>query len=148
MVCVGVEERRCDGVCGLIASPSSFFSSFSSLVGGVRGSARAALRARTLSPNTIVFLALYCLLPFSLCLAFLPSSFFAPPLFFCCYGMAVCDLPCVGVFGGHDGDGESVSFVLGFLVVACSAFSVSAVAASAVAFGAEDSSVVWVVGSA
>ena len=49
---------------------SSTFSSFSfSSVVGVRGSARAALRARTLSPNTIVFL---CLLLFSL-----PS----PPVF-------------------------------------------------------------------
>ena len=57
-------------------------------------------------------------------------------------------LPCVGVFGGHDGYGESVSFVFVFLVVACSAFSVFAVAASAVAFGAEDSAVVGVVGSA
>nr|DAK21401.1 MAG TPA: hypothetical protein [Caudoviricetes sp.] len=32
--------------------------------------------------------------------------------------------------------------------MACSAFASSSVAASAVAFGAEDSSVVWVVGSA
>ena len=32
-----------------------------SFVGGVRGSARAALRARTLSPNTIVSLLFYCL---------------------------------------------------------------------------------------
>ena len=55
--------------------------------------------------------------------------------------------PCVGVFGGHDGDRESVSFFLVFLVVACSAFAASAVAASAVAFGAEDSSVVRMVGS-
>nr|DAO87851.1 MAG TPA: hypothetical protein [Caudoviricetes sp.] len=34
------------------------------------------------------------------------------------------------------------------MVVACSAFSSSSVAASAVAFGAEDSPVVWVIGSA
>lgn len=57
-------------------------------------------------------------------------------------------LPCVGVLCWHDGYGESVSFVLVFLVVAGPAFSVSAVAASAVAFGAEDSAVVWVIGSA
>lgn len=60
----------------------------------------------------------------------------------------MCDSPCVGVFGGHDSDGEPVSFVTVFLVVACSSFSVSSVAASAVAFGAEDSSVVRVIGSA
>ena len=45
-------------------------------------------------------------------------------------------LPCVRVFGGHDSDRESVSFVFVFLVVAGPAFSVLAVASSAVAFGA------------
>ena len=117
-------------VCGRCLS--SFFSSFSSLlfVVGVRGSARAALRARTLSPNTIVFLAPYCSL-----LLFLPP----PPFFFLRLSIVRSGgvrLPCITVFGGHDGDGESVSFVFVFLVVAGSAFSVSAVAASAVAFGA------------
>nr|DAK21400.1 MAG TPA: hypothetical protein [Caudoviricetes sp.] len=37
---------------------------------GVRGSARAALRARTLSPNTIVFLVCLVCLVFFLCPAF------------------------------------------------------------------------------
>ena len=107
----------------------SLSSSFSCV--GVRGSARAALRARTLSPNTIAFLVcLFCLF-FSLLL----PAFFTLRLSFCWNGGGVC-LPCVGVFGGHDCDGESVSFVTVFLVVACSSFTVSAVASSAVAFGA------------
>ena len=109
---------------------------------GVRGSARAALRARTLSPNTIVF---------SLFLLLVPLLFYSPPFFFRCFFFCwnggVC-LPCVRVFGWHDSDRESVSFVFVFLVVACSAFPVSSVASSAVAFCAEDSAVVWVVGSA
>lgn len=108
---------------GVFSSPSS---SSSSCV-GVRGSARAALRARTLSPNTIVFPLLSCLL---LCF----PSFCAPS--FCVRNGGGACLPCVGVFGGHDSDRESVSLVLVFLVVACSSFAVSAVAASAVAFGA------------
>lgn len=43
--------------CAVSCASSLFlvFSSFSFFVGGVRGSARAALRARTLSPNTIAF---------------------------------------------------------------------------------------------
>ena len=49
----GLEWRWCDGGCGLVAL-SSLSSSFLFVV-GVRGGARAALRARTLSPNTIVF---------------------------------------------------------------------------------------------
>ena len=101
---------------------------------GVRGSARAARRARTLSPNTIVF-----------------SSLYSPPFFIirlsCYCGMAAGDSPCVGVLCWHDCDGESVSFVLVFLIVACSPLAVSSVAASAVAFGAEDSPVVRMVGS-
>ena len=60
---------------------------------GVRGSARAALRARTLSPNTIVFLLLSSLLSSSF------FSFFSP---FFYVGMAVEGSPCVTVFGGHD----------------------------------------------
>lgn len=101
MVYVGAEERRCllsavnsscvagcgiagcEGVHGLVclvlllsclcllcplSSPLFFF------VIGVRGSARAALRARTLSPNTIVFsLPIVCPL-----VSFLSSSFFIP----------------------------------------------------------------------
>ena len=92
MVCVG----RNGGVCG-VCSPQ--FSFFLSLCCGVRGSARAALRARTLSPNTIVFPL--CVLSCSL---FSSSLLFHHPLFFCC-GMAVCVLPCVGVLCWHDGDG-------------------------------------------
>nr|DAK80331.1 MAG TPA: hypothetical protein [Caudoviricetes sp.] len=64
---------------------------------GVRGSARAALRARTLSPNTIASLLLCSLLSvprFSSCPAFLR---------YC--GMAVGDSPCVGVLCWHDCDG-------------------------------------------
>ena len=51
-------------VCGLVVClPLPFFPSSSiSLVGGVRGSARAALRARTLSPNTIASPLLFRLL--------------------------------------------------------------------------------------
>ena len=71
----------------------SVFSVFSFLFcRGVRGSARAALRARTLSPNTVVF-------SFPIACSF--SSFFSSffllsfasslflPLFFCVFGMAV-----------------------------------------------------------
>ena len=72
--------------------------------------------------------------------------FSCPPLFFCAESRV--RLPCVRVFGWHDSNRESVSFVFVFLVVARSAFPSSSVAASAVAFGAEDSAVVWVVGSA
>ena len=123
----------------------SLFSSSSSLCVGVRGSARAAMRARTLSPNTIASpLAAASLLFSSLFPAFLCLSFTSRLSVF---GMAVGDSPCVAVLCWHDGDGESVSFVLVFLVVACSAFSSSPVAASAVAFGAEDSAVVREVGS-
>ena len=104
----------------------------SSSCAGVRGSARAALRARTLSPNTITVLV-----SLVACLFFPRLAFLRVPLFFCVFGMAVvCGSPCVRVFGGHDGNRESVSFVLVFLVVACSSFPVPSVAASAVAFGA------------
>ena len=67
----------------------SLFLSFSSPLSlrvGVRGSARAALRARTLSPNTIVFpLAAFVLL-FSF--SSRPAFLRAPPFLF--VGMAVC----------------------------------------------------------
>lgn len=121
-------------------------SSSVSLVGGVRGSARAALRARTLSPNTIAFPLVACLLSSVFCL--LPASPFFDPRLSYCWNGGGCDSPCVGVPSWHDGNRESVSFVLVFLVVARSAFSSSSVAASAVAFGAEDSSVVRMVGAA
>ena len=85
-------------VSSLVFSLLSVFPLSFPLVGGVRGSARAALRARTLSPNTIASLLLLALS--SLC----------PPLFFiirlsCYCGMAVCDSPCVGVLCWHDCDG-------------------------------------------
>lgn len=62
---------------------------------GVRGSARAAVRARTLSPNTIASPLLSSLL-----FLFCSPSFFAPRL--SCCGIAVCDSPCVGVPSWHD----------------------------------------------
>ena len=100
--CVG----RKSGAYGVRYAVSQFIRSLPLLlpllpfVIGVRGSARAALRARTLSPNTTVC-SLFLLFLFS---SLLPSSFFVSRL--SVFGMAVgvC-LPCVGVFGGHDGDG-------------------------------------------
>ena len=67
---------------------------------GVRGSARAAQRARTLSPNTIAFLLLLALssLLFS-------APRFSSPSAFLFVGMAVCDSPCVTVLCWHDGYG-------------------------------------------
>lgn len=67
---------------------------------GVRGSARAALRARTLSPNTIVFPLFLLFAP--------PVSFRSSPFFFArlsSVGIAVGGSPCVRVFGWHDSDG-------------------------------------------
>ena len=69
------------------------------VVVGVRGSARAAQRARTLSPNTIVFLLLCSFLS----VPRLFSLLFVPRL--SAFGMAVCDSPCVGVLCWHDGYG-------------------------------------------
>nr|DAV86580.1 MAG TPA: hypothetical protein [Caudoviricetes sp.] len=74
MVCVGWKG----GVCCLRAAITiwwcvsclvlSCLVLFSLLFVGVRGSARAALRARTLSPNTIAFPVVFsCLLPCSVC---------------------------------------------------------------------------------
>lgn len=90
------------GVCGLVACL------LLSLCVGVRGSARAAMRARTLSPNTIaspLLFALSSLLFSSSLLAFLRSSPFFVPRLSCYCGMAVCDSPCVGVLCWHDCDG-------------------------------------------
>ena len=76
-----VHVLSCSIVCGLWNGGGSRRSSFSSLclslllVGGVRGSARAALRARTLSPNTIV-LCLLCSFLFSPLPAFLRAPLF------------------------------------------------------------------------
>lgn len=80
--------------CGVLLLVFFFFFLFV----GVRGSARAALRARTLSPNTIVLL---CCLVFSCPLC--SSLFFV--FRFSSVGMAVGDSPCVGVSSWHDGDG-------------------------------------------
>ena len=113
--------------------------------GGVRGSARAALRARTLSPNTIVS-SLLCSLLSSLFSA--PPRLSSRPAFPFIVEWRRGDSPCITVLCWHDSNRESVSSVTVFLVVACSSFASPAVAASAVAFGAEDSSVVWVIGSA
>ena len=78
-------------------SLSSSFSFFLLCV-GVRGSARAAMRARTLSPNTIVsFLVVFSLLFAALRLSVCPAFLFV--------GMAVWGSPCVAVFGWHDCDG-------------------------------------------
>nr|DAV57080.1 MAG TPA: hypothetical protein [Caudoviricetes sp.] len=141
MVCVGWNGGVCEGVVVLLFVFLCFPSSSLCLV-GVRGSARAAPRARTLSPNTIVFLVSCCSLAIlsSFLLAFSRSAFL------CLEWRG--GSPCVRVFGGHDSNRESVSFVFVFLVVACSSFASSSVASSAVASGAEDSAVVWVIGSA
>ena len=105
-VCVGVERRgafhsRCGvwngGVCGCVVLSFVLFClvclSFSLFVVGVRGSARAALRARTLSPNTIVCLS---------SVLFTVRFLYCPP-FVCWNGGG--GLPCVAVLCWHDGDG-------------------------------------------
>ena len=115
---------------------------------GVRGSARAALRARTLSPNTIVSPLCFLVVLVSPSLLFSSLPAFLPPLSLSIIGMAVGDSPRVRVLCWHDSNRESVSFVLVFLVVACSSFSSSSVAATTVAFCAEDSPVVRVITSA
>lgn len=78
----------------LLAFLLSLPLSFSSFVGGVRGSARAALRARTLSPNTTVFFFLpvssFLLLP----VFFLHPSFLVFGMAVCVYHVSVC---CVGM---------------------------------------------------
>ena len=71
-LCWGGMAVGCDGLVTCFPSLSSLSSSSSSLLIGVRGSARAALRARTLSPNTIVF---------PCCLAYLSSLFSPLPAF-------------------------------------------------------------------
>ena len=90
-----VEERWC--ACVVFSSLSLLFSS--SLLFGVRGSARAALRARTLSPNTIASSCCLSSSPLFLC-----PPFFCVPPFFLLEWRWVCS-PCVGVLGGHDCDG-------------------------------------------
>ena len=86
---------------GVVSSLVFLFSlpSSSPLCVGVRGSARAAQRARTLSPNTIVspLVVLSCLV-FSAPRLSSPSAF---PF----VGMAAGDSPRVGVLCWHDGYG-------------------------------------------
>ena len=95
--------------CGMAGGRLSFSSlCLPLLLGvGVRGSARAALRARTLSPNTIVSSACCSSsLLFSLFVPRLSSRlpvFFAPR--FSSVGMAVDDSPRVTVLCWHDCDG-------------------------------------------
>ena len=76
--------------CCLVSSSSLLF-----LFVLVFGVVRAQLCEHARYPRT----PLCC--PFSLIVS---SSLFFSPLF-CVLGIAVCDSPCVGVFGGHDGDG-------------------------------------------
>ena len=81
LVCCGVcFSVVCAGcvVSSFVFPVFSFSFSSVSLVGGVRGSARAAMRARTLSPNTIVSVLLCSFFP-SLSLPAFPFV-----------GMAVC----------------------------------------------------------
>ena len=86
-----------------LSSLSSLSSSSLFFAVGVRGSARAALRARTLSPNTIVFLlfllSLFVFAP-RLSSVLCSSSFSHAPLF-CVFGIAVggyhVSLCCVGM---------------------------------------------------
>lgn len=97
--CVIVEERRGDG-CVVHCS----LSSFSSSAVGVRGSARAALRARTLSPNTIassccLVFPFFCSLPFLP----LPLPLPLPSAFLLLLNGGGCS-PCVGALCWHDGD--------------------------------------------
>ena len=90
------------GVCGsccLSCFVSSLFFLLLFLCAGVRGSARAALRARTLSPNTTVFPCCVLCLVLSSPLPRSPPFFNSLP-FFCCrmavgvYHVSVC---CVGM---------------------------------------------------
>ena len=128
----------CEGVCGLVLSFSSFFLS-SLLLVLVFGVVRAQLCEHARYPRTPLCSLVVLFLFFSSLL------FFFPPFYY--WNGGVCS-PCVGVLCWHDSNRESVSFSLVFLVVACPAFASSSVAASAVAFGAEDSPVVRVIGSA
>lgn len=80
--CVALLTVEWRGVCGLVARLLFLFSLL--LCRGVRGSARAALRARTLSPNTIVFSRLLAVVFSSLSLA----AFSRCPPFFV-FGIAV-----------------------------------------------------------
>nr|DAE80138.1 MAG TPA: hypothetical protein [Caudoviricetes sp.] len=86
---------------GVTISLLLFLLPLSSSCVGVRGSARAALRARTLAPNTIAFSLVVCCVFFSL---LLPA--FPPPPVFPVIGMADGEgSPCVGVLCWHDCDG-------------------------------------------
>ena len=99
---VGCGMAGCGAVCGLVALSSLFYSPalflFLSSCVGVRGSARAALRARTSSPNTIVR---SCCLVFSP--LFLPRLSSCPAFLFLEWRWG--GSPCVGALCWHDGDG-------------------------------------------
>ena len=140
-----VEWRWCDGCVVFVACLSCSLSSLLLLLLllVVFGVVRAQPCEHARYPRTPLCLSC-CLssLLFSLC-----STFLYRPLF-CVWNGGGGVSPCVGMFGGHDGNRESVSFSFVFLIVACPAFAVSSVASSAVAFGAEDSAVVRVIGSA
>ena len=125
------------------SSLSSFFL-FLFLFVLVFGVVRAQPCEHARYPRTPLYFSC-CVLSSLLFSSPLPAFPRAPPFF--CWNGGVC-LPCVGVLCWHDSNRESVSFVFVFLVVACSAFASSSVAASTVAFGAQHSPVVWVVGSA
>ena len=88
-------EGRCAMGWCLALVHCSLLSSSSSFVGGVRGSARAALRARTLSPNTIVSFLVVCfvfflslsLSPFFFRLSFVGMAVCVYHVLLCCVGM-------------------------------------------------------------
>ena len=144
MVCVGAEERYVMGVWSrrLSSLPSPFLLLLVLVFGVVR--AQPCEHARY--PRTpIVFPWLFCLLFSSLLFALRLSS---SSVFPSAVEWRWVRSPCVSVLCWHNSNREPVSFVLVFLVVACSSFASPSVASSAVAFGAEDSAVVWVIGSA
>lgn len=94
VICVGQKGGVRWGWC-LALVHCSLLSSSSSFVGGVRGSARAALRARTLSPNTIVSFLVVCfvfflslsLSPFFFRLSFVGMAVCVYHVLLCCVGM-------------------------------------------------------------
>jgi hypothetical protein len=96
MVCVWVGRAASGGVHGLVACLLCFPLPLPLCV-GVRGSARAALRARTLSPNTIAF---PCRLLFSSLHPRLSLTFRLSSDVEWRWGS-----PCVGVLCWHDGYG-------------------------------------------
>ena len=142
VVCVRAEGRWGGGVFVAVHSSLSLLLPFFPFV-LVFGVVRAQLCEHARYPRTP--LRLSCCLVLS---SLLPHCLSSLSAFLVSVEWRGGGSPCVTVLCWHDSDRESVSFVLVFLVVACSSFASSSVASSAVAFGAEDSAVVWVVGSA